>query len=137
MHGQWQEITEQQLKELARLRRLLHRETRHLERRIAQESVSNDPLSQKAREAAMADLLRVSQVQMKIMAQEQELLNMLETARAKTMNETSDNARKELSAEDWLLLETVIRKRRGQAVHGALAHAGAKIVCIDDGENIE
>lgn len=128
MHSHWQKVTSQQLKELARLRRLMCRETMHLEWRIKQESASNDPSSQKMRDAAIADLLKVSQVHMKIMAQEQDLLRMLETA------DGQGEAHQELSAEDWLLLETVIQKRRQHMLHDGLARAGVEMIGVNDGE---
>jgi hypothetical protein len=105
------EITTQQLKELACSRRVIYREIVRIKTLLSkQETVDALTDLKKMRDGAVTDLLRISQAHLRIIAQEQDLLRKQEVHKTPS----AIPKQQELSAEDWLVIEAMVKKRHKQ-----------------------
>lgn len=108
----WRKATEEQLKELARMRRMVSQELRKLRRRMRECRTGSE------QDGCMSEMIRLSQVQMKLIPLEQGLRrDMADAVKGKTA--TSHG----LSEADWDVLDAAL-KRRSTASQGASQGAG-------------
>ncbi|MCH2546849.1 MAG: hypothetical protein MK052_04470 [Alphaproteobacteria bacterium] len=123
----WQKTTQQQLKELAQLRRILSTESLRLKNILNKNCAASGLLEKGAREQAVAEVIRIAQAYLKLISQEQslygEILKQLEHANSKKADSQL------LSETEWQMLETAIDKRRKE--ERSLTNAAQQ----DEGDN--
>lgn len=124
---QWHEVTLRHLQELGWLRRMLVREMRQMHKQVTQARDACGEGGGKSQNAAVAEWLRISQVHLKVMAEEQALLREMQSAQAGQAQGISD--------EDWALLQAALDKRNRQRAEGSEAAIGV-LVEIDDRQGI-
>lgn len=97
----WLRATVEQVGELVELRRALSQELRRLRRAMREKGGSEQ------QENCMAEIIKLSQVQMKLIPLEQTLRREMES-----LMHQQRAVVQELSAEDWNLLEDALERRR-------------------------
>lgn len=100
-NGDWLRATEQQVRELEHLRRLVSHGLRRLRRRMRESKGARE------QEDCMADILRLSQVQMKLIPMERDLRREMEEARQHALSPA-----RALEEEDWRVMEDALERRR-------------------------
>lgn len=105
-HGAWLAATRAQIRELEWLREMVAETLRKLRRALRHPQDGENPV-------ALGDMLRFSQLQMKLIDQEQELRRVL----AKESPESGEEPRA-LTEAEWLFLEEAIARRKQQATNG-------------------
>ena len=98
----WRKATEEQLRELERMRRTVSQALRILRRRM------RDSKGNTEQQGCMADILRLSQIQIKLIPLEQDLHRELEGQ----TDQLAVSAGQALSEEEWQVLEQAIQQRK-------------------------
>lgn len=97
--AEWRKATAEQIRELARIRQLVSQHLRRLRRRMRAATQDN------AMQECLAEVVRLSQLQMKVIPLEQGLRRDMAELPAQPQEISG------LSEEDWRLLEDALRRR--------------------------